>query len=1072
MKTNDKFFTKEDIIDAYRKLKTCFYYDNSDLFMKRKIADFEYKNENIEDIFNHLAEILNTQSEDIYKYFITDQTILRENLVDFYLLPKSFDNNVLDENSKNIIITNRYTTETYEFSKFNFLIDIPIELHIINVLWIVKLGYLLDSDYCYYSDKRISCCYANKLEIDNDTERILPGNKLFKLYSSQYQKWRDDCINAAENLLDNQKDTIIISLDIKQYYPSVQLCYDEINKALKQKCLNNKDLGEKYFKNYQFLTNILKNIRDKYIEQIITSKTDFDKILPSKTPLPIGMLSSNIIANWYLKDFDKDVIKFLKPVHYGRYVDDMLIVLENTGGCDKYNCNRNECINNRKLTTDNIIKKYFLCKSKKSIFITKEDLLKEKSLELKVEQEFQPKSTTSNDNSSSEEYYIQVHNSILTIQEEKIKLFVFDANSSKAMLLKFKDNLRKHSSEFRFLPDEDRIDEDFVQNSYSIDYSDTINKLRSVDGYQLDKFKISTYLAKQLTLSKYAKDNQQYSKTKKELLYAFSGRLGLNLYCYWDKVITYFLLNDDENAIYEFIKKINFSIDRIVYSEKNSNKTNKIKNLIKEIVKNELINYLKEALYLSFSLNPKFIYKEADNKNNYKTLFYKLNEKYDYFNSNYINSIKAYRKSLMIKHKYCFMPILNYLIQSKEDLNSFIDKSSIKCLKNLNLDSYKLKFNPKSFTIEEILLLQYYKYNIKNVNKLKNFHTKAIQYYKELNIKQYDTDNKLYNKKIATIDNYFGKINEDIDHKKNKISYHKISIDEKNKNNSINLSKVRFGLYNTKVTDLDITKNIQGNVTPTFKDLQKLIKFLNLAIKTNNSKANIIIFPEVSIPIEWLGLLSYFSRKNNILIICGLKHIIDTKKKTAQNYIATLLPFKYGCKNDCYITFRLKKWYAPGEEKEIKKYKLNVPETASKTKNILFVWNNLHFAVYDCFELADINFRSEFKSKVDFIVACEWNRDIKYFTNITEAAARDLHCYVIQVNTSQFGDSKIIAPKKSEEMTILNIKGGEDNILLDEIDIEQLRDFQRKDTLYLEKKDIVFKALPPNFDKNEERLNK
>ena len=73
------------------------------------------------------------------------------------------------------------------------------------------------------------------------------------------------------------------------------------------------------------------------------------------------------------------------------------------------------------------------------------------------------------------------------------------------MLLKFKDNLRKHSSEFRFLPDEDRIDEDFVQNSYSIDYSDTINKLRSVDGCQLDKFKISTYLAKQLTLSKYAK---------------------------------------------------------------------------------------------------------------------------------------------------------------------------------------------------------------------------------------------------------------------------------------------------------------------------------------------------------------------------------------------------------------------------------------------------------------------------------------------------------------------------------------------------------------------------------------
>lgn len=301
---------------------------------------------------------------------------------------------------------------------------------------------------------------------------------------------------------------------------------------------------------------------------------------------------------------------------------------------------------------------------------------------------------------------------------------------------------------------------------------------------------------------------------------------------------------------------------------------------------------------------------------------------------------------------------------------------------------------------------------------------------------------------------------------------YEIHIDKNNENKSIDLSKVRFGLYNTKVTDSDITKNLQGNLNLTFKDLQKLIKFLNMAIQTNESKANIIVFPEVSVPIQWLGLLSDFSKKHNVAIICGLKHIIDENTKVAQNYIATLLPFKYGYKNDCYITFRLKKWYAPGEEKEIKKYELKVPQKATNVKNILFVWNNLYFAVYDCFELADINFRSEFKSEVDFIVGCEWNRDIKYFANITEAATRDLHCFVIQVNTSQFGDSKIIAPKKSNEMTILNIKGGDDNILIGDVNIQELRDFQRKETLYLEDKDKIFKTLPPDFNKNVSRLKK
>ena len=1044
---SELLFNKDDIIDAYRKLKTYFYYDNSNLFMKRKIADFEYKNEDIESIFEQLSEILNTKSENIDDYFITKQSNSKEKSVDFYLLPKSFENNILDEKCKNIIITNRYTSEVYEFSKFNFLIDIPIELHIINVLWIIKLGYLLDSDYCYYSDKYTSSCYANRLEIDEDKKQILPGNKLFKLYSTQYQKWRDDCIEATEDLLNNhKKDAIIISLDIKRYYPSVKLNYEDVNIALKQRS------NRKQFEKYNFLTNLLGNIRDEYIKQIknkiIKGESNSKEILPSETPIPIGMLSSNIVANWYLKDFDKKLTKQIKPIYYGRYVDDMLIVLENTGGCGKENCDRTNCIKNRKLTTKSIIEKYFSKEIKEPI--------------LKLDK-------TANDKNDVE-YNINTHGCKLNIQEKKIKLFVFDTNGTKAMLLKFKDNLRKHSSEFRFLPDEDRIEEDFVQNSYSIDYCDTINKLRSVDSYQLDKFKISTYLAKQLTLAKYAKDSKYYTKTKEELLYAFSGRLGLDLYCYWDKVLTYFLLNNDEKAIYEFIKKINIGIERISY------KSTIFKDYIEDKIKKELEKYLKEALYLTLSLYPQYIYKKIEDKNNklvLKNLFYKLNETKNYFSDKYNDIVAAYRKSLMIKHKYCFMPIINYLELSSDNKDySFLNNDFIKCMKKegFKLDIKKLKFNPRNFTIEDILLLQYYQCCIENTKSIKNIHDDAVKNYIALNLEQYNFENDtcFYNKKQTAVKNYLKKIlllnNEE--------TYYKVNIDNNNENENINLSKVRFGLYNTKVTDSDITTNLKGNLNLTFKDLQKLIKFLNMSIQTNASKANIIVFPEVSIPIQWLGLLSDFSKKHNIAIICGLKHIIDPEHYIAQNYIATLLPFKIGYKKDCYITFRLKKWYTPSEEKEIKKYNLSVPQNATATKNILFIWNNLHFAVYDCFELADIKFRSEFKSKVDFIVGCEWNKDIKYFTNITEAATRDLHCYVIQVNTSQFGDSKIIAPKKSNEMTILNIKGGDDNILIGEVNIEDLRKFQRKETLYLEEKDKIFKTLPPDFNKNVSRLKK
>ena len=239
-----------------------------------------------------------------------------------------------------------------------------------------------------------------------------------------------------------------------------------------------------------------------------------------------------------------------------------------------------------------------------------------------------------------------------------------------------------------------------------------------------------------------------------------------------------------------------------------------------------------------------------------------------------------------------------------------------KCLKkgNFKLNSEKLKFNPKNFTIQDLLLLEYYQQFIENTKSINKIHENAVKNYINLNLKQYSykTQEEFFKKKQKAVKNYFGSIV----FSDSERSYDEIRIDEKNKN--IDLYKVRFGLYNTKVPDSDITKNLQGILNLTFKDLQKLIRFLNMSIQTNESKANIIVFPEVSVPIQWLGLLSDFSKKHNVAIICGLKHIIDKDTKVAQNYIATILPFKYGYKNDCYITFRLKRWYAPGEEKEIK----------------------------------------------------------------------------------------------------------------------------------------------------------
>ena len=135
----------------------------------------------------------------------------------------------------------------------------------------------------------------------------------------------------------------------------------------------------------------------------------------------------------------------------------------------------------------------------------------------------------------------------------------------------------------------------------------------------------------------------------------------------------------------------------------------------------------------------------------------------------------------------------------------------------------------------------------------------------------------------------------------------------------------------------------------------------------------------------------------------------------------------------------------------------------------LFVWKGIYFSNYNCYELANIEHRALFKSKVDLLFASEYNNDVNYFSNIVETVSRDVHCYFVQANSSDFGDSRITAPKKTEEKDILRLKGGENNVvLLGKIDVKKLREFQK--TRVFGQDTNSFKNTPPDFNHDDIHL--
>lgn len=126
---------------------------------------------------------------------------------------------------------------------------------------------------------------------------------------------------------------------------------------------------------------------------------------------------------------------------------------------------------------------------------------------------------------------------------------------------------------------------------------------------------------------------------------------------------------------------------------------------------------------------------------------------------------------------------------------------------------------------------------------------------------------------------------------------------------------------------------------------------------------------------------------------------------------------------------------------------------------------DIWFSLYCCFELSSIKARSLFQSYADLCIVVEWNRDINYYSSIMESFCRDLHCYCIQVNSSDYGDSRIVQPSKTEILNIIRTKGGKNrSILVEDIDIDVMRNFQIKE-YELQKDDSIFKPTPPQFDK-------
>ena len=319
---NSDYYTEEELKTlleiAYKKLKSDTYYDNSNIFLRSQIANNEHQ---IGTIIDKLCNvILNKQTDDKID-------------VGFYCLPKKLSST----QKKDInIVCNDLSSSNYTIDKITYFIKLDLKYHILGALWVLLSGEeLLKENINYIYGRKLHKNFKN-----NDT-------RLFKPYHEEYSKWRDKAIKHAEHLLNNNNRCLMISLDIKDYYYSVDIDFEKLRQNL-EISKNNNFLFDIFGISRKSLLIKLTN-QIEYITSIYTDKIlELDKNC-KKNILPIGYMPSNILSNWYLKEFDKSICEEVRPIYYGRYIDDMLIVIPYTH-------------NKEGINQIDIINKYF-CKS-------------------------------------------------------------------------------------------------------------------------------------------------------------------------------------------------------------------------------------------------------------------------------------------------------------------------------------------------------------------------------------------------------------------------------------------------------------------------------------------------------------------------------------------------------------------------------------------------------------------------------------------------------------------------------------------------------------------------------------
>ncbi|MGY4515741.1 hypothetical protein ACVWWW_001309 [Lysobacter sp. HA18] len=199
-------------------------------------------------------------------------------------------------------------------ASFRLIILPTVNYLVISALWVMKIGSKFDGSL----DRRYA--YAHVIRRVGRAGPVAEeAHNLFEHYIYGYRRWRSKGLDAMRSALDAKQSIVAVTMDVERFYHSVSPNF--LSNAEFQKKLNVTLSAQERAFNDAFVRSL---------ETWYRSTPDYKE--RPEGGIPVGLPASRVISNVLLAEFDKTFAKRTKAIYYGRYADDIFLVVKRKAG--------------------------------------------------------------------------------------------------------------------------------------------------------------------------------------------------------------------------------------------------------------------------------------------------------------------------------------------------------------------------------------------------------------------------------------------------------------------------------------------------------------------------------------------------------------------------------------------------------------------------------------------------------------------------------------------------------------------------------------------------------------------